>query len=479
MLNVNIDGFIFFLPIISYRIRTIVESYALPATGNTSKIARLKLSSKFKLLGFITISKDYYDNTAYASGNQLAIDGVSGAVTEYASTALPTVNLFFPIPAAVLGFLGYLSVRASGTPGNFTFVSTPSALDAAPYTTPIFSQKYVNGSNQYYPSTTETFIAQETNNAGASNNVHIRFTARNSKWLFNEMENLTNLENCSGDCSNPFYIAGPDLICTSGTFTIPGLQRGVIITFTITPGGLVTPSGTGNSITLTRNGSSAGVVTLTASLGAGCSAPTTISRQIIIGNPDPPEGTTYVTSNYYTISQTQIVTPQFWFMPAGQTGYVTYYISDVRYTPTSWLTLSGNTPIISADKRTLYFTINTGQTASYQLTAQGPCGTFIKNFGATVLQGGGFSVTPSPNPATESLKINISNESKEVAALSTVENIVISLYEFNTNKLAKEWNFKNNQKQFSLNVSGLKKGQYILVVSKGKYKQSAQILIDK
>lgn len=78
LLNVSLDGFIFYFPLVSYRLRTIAETYALPATGSTSKIARFKLSSKFKLFGFITISKDYYDNTAYAPGTQLAIDGVPG-----------------------------------------------------------------------------------------------------------------------------------------------------------------------------------------------------------------------------------------------------------------------------------------------------------------------------------------------------------------------------------------------------------------
>lgn len=484
--------FLFFsIPIVTYTLGADVEAYALPSVGTTAKIARLYTINQLQLFGFINIFKQLYNNIAFSSGTQLPVDGVPGSVRPFfdvkALQALTDLPKFNPISISI-GFslgpvlAGYVDIYAhnGGFSPEFTFVPVACALDAAPYTTPVFSQTYVNGTNQNYPSTSETFIAQETNtSAGTTNNVHIRFTARNSRWLFNEMENLANLENCSSECANPFYIAGSDPVCSVKTFTVPGLQRGVGITWTITPSGLVTQSGTGNSITLTRNGTSAGVITLTANIGAGCSPATTISRQVTIGNPDPPVGTTYVTSNYYYTSRNEIITPQFWFMPAGQTGYVTYYISDVRYTPISWSIISGNTPIISADKRTLYFTINTGQTASYQLTAQGPCGTFIKNFGATVLQGSSFRVASSPNPASESLKITISNESEELKALRKNENIIFRLYEFNTNNLAKEWSYKNNQMQFTLKVTELKKGQYILVVSKGKYRQSQQIIIDR
>ena len=263
-------------------------------------------------------------------------------------------------------------------------------------------------------------------------------------------------------------------ICTTGTVTANN-PACLPITWNVVSGPATIIGGQGtNTITLQRNTNGSGLALIRATAGGY-----TDDKNIKIGNPDPPAGTTYVTSNYYYTSQTQITTPLFWFMPAGQTGYVTYVITDPTVTPQSWSTISGNTPIISADKRTLYFSINTGQTASYQMTAIGPCGTYTKNFGATVQQGGGFLISPSPNPASENLKVSITDESPEVKALSAEENIVLSLYQFNSTILTKEWHFKNNQKQFSLNVSDLKRGQYILVVTKGKFKQSQQVIIEK
>ncbi|MBK8089233.1 MAG: hypothetical protein IPK31_15555 [Chitinophagaceae bacterium] len=38
--------------------------------------------------------------------------------------------------------------------------------------------------------------------------------------------------------------------------------------------------------------------------------------------------------------------------------------------------------------------------------------------------------------------------------------------------VVKEWKFLNNQKQYKLNVTGIRAGQYILVVTKGKYRQT-------
>jgi hypothetical protein len=235
-----------------------------------------------------------------------------------------------------------------------------------------------------------------------------------------------------------------------------------------------------NQITVQRNGSSNGNAWVSVQISTPCSSSPVSNRQdFTVGNPDIPVGTTYVTSNYYYTSQLQIITPQVWFMPAGQTGYVTYNITDPTFTPTSWSTISGNTPIVSTDKRTIQFSISSGQTASYQLTAQGPCGIYTKNFGATVLLRSYFSITPTPNPASDNLRIKIADESLEAKALSTNENVSISLYEFTSNNIVKKWNFKNNINLFSLNVSNLKKGNYIIVVKKGNFKESKHILIEK
>ena len=287
----------FRVPILTYKLAAEVEAYALPAAGSTNKIARVYTINNLKLFGFINIFKQLYNNTAYAPGNHLAVDGVPGsnyplldaeALNQLTNLPVGAVSLYvsFPIGPFLGGYFGAYAYN-QGVSYNFTFVPVGSALDVSPYTTNTFSQKYVNGVNQNYPSSSETFIAQETvqNNPSVSNNVHIRFTARNSRWLFNEMENLPNLQGCSQECSNPYYISGPTNFCSNGIYSVPGLPRGGSITWNISPFGAANLSATGNQVTVTPNWP-AGNATLTATLNNVCGGSVQIQKQIIIGVPD-------------------------------------------------------------------------------------------------------------------------------------------------------------------------------------------------
>ena len=292
--------FLFFkVPILSYKLGLAVEAYALPAAGSTNKIAKVYAENSLKLFGFIDVFKQLYNNTAYAPGNHLAIDGVAGsnypllnvdALNQFTNLPIFKIDLYvsFPLGPFLGGYFGVYAYNA-GVSYNFTFVSTASALDAGLYITPVFSQKYVNGVNQSYPSTSETFIAQETvaNNPSLTNNLHIRFTARNSRWLFNEMENKPNTVNCSAECNNPYYLQGADYFCgNSATYSIPGLQRGSVITWSLSKVGVASLNCTSvcNTVTLTRITN--GFVKLTATITNPCTAAAIIlSKTINVGLP--------------------------------------------------------------------------------------------------------------------------------------------------------------------------------------------------
>jgi len=84
----------------------------------------------------------------------------------------------------------------------------------------------------------------------------------------------------------------------------------------------------------------------------------------------------------------------------------------------------------------------------------------------------------SPNPATNNLAITFDNESEDVKSLNKSESVIMSLYNVNDTRLAKQWKFTNNQKQYNLNVSGLRKGQYVIVVDIGKYRSTKQVIIE-
>lgn len=289
----------FRVPILTYRLAAEVEAYALPNSGSTNKIARVYTINNLRLFGFINIFRELYNNTAFAPGNHLAVDGVPGstsplldveALNEITNLPIFAASLYvsFPLGPFLGGYFGIYAYNA-GVSINFTFVPVGSALDVSPYNNNVFSQKYVNGTNQNFPSSSEIFIAQETvqNNPLVSNNVHIRFTARNSQWLYNEMENLNNNLNCSNECSNPYYISGNETICTNGVFSIPGLPRGATVIWSANPSGIVNLSCT-TCLSPTLTKASNGKIILTATVTNACTSGSfQIQREITIGTPSP------------------------------------------------------------------------------------------------------------------------------------------------------------------------------------------------
>lgn len=176
------------------------------------------------------------------------------------------------------------------------------------------------------------------------------------------------------------------------------------------------------------------------------------------------------------------------WLPANQGFGVTVYITNPDVTSVSW-TRSGY-PFswgYNPGGKVLYFSGSSGSTpyeqrsVTFTSTVLYGCVAVNNSFNFSVIvQGWGFfSITASPNPATDDLNVTVSDESPEVKSLSKDEKVIIQLYELNTNLLARQWNFKNDQSQYKLNVRGLRSGQYILIISKGKYKESKHIIIGK
>lgn len=121
----------------------------------------------------------------------------------------------------------------------------------------------------------------------------------------------------------------------------------------------------------------------------------------------------------------------------------------------------------------------TQRTTIWTLTAQHPCGVVNLNIPYTVVSKGGFGfrIIASPNPAINNLRLTFTEESKEVKALDSKTGVVIKLYSLNSAIRAKQWNFLNDRSHYDLNVSGLKTGQYVIEITRGKFKESKQIQI--
>jgi Secretion system C-terminal sorting domain len=135
------------------------------------------------------------------------------------------------------------------------------------------SERYINGVNITNPSKFPRFIAQEaflkTTPAGTFfNQEHITLTPRNSRWLFEQMENGTSITECSTEClaNGVLAVTGNDAICTTGSYSVNS-PTVTPVAWSVLPAGIATVSSTGNTATLTRVGLALGNVTLTARVG--------------------------------------------------------------------------------------------------------------------------------------------------------------------------------------------------------------------
>lgn len=89
-----------------------------------------------------------------------------------------------------------------------------------------------------------------------------------------------------------------------------------------------------------------------------------------------------------------------------------------------------------------------------------------------------FEVETAPNPTQGDLYVTIKEEKPEVKKIGKEENIKIELYDFYTNALVKYWTYKNDAKQWKLNVRDVKRGKYVLVVTLDKYRQAKHVIIE-
>jgi hypothetical protein len=85
--------------------------------------------------------------------------------------------------------------------------------------------------------------------------------------------------------------------------------------------------------------------------------------------------------------------------------------------------------------------------------------------------GGGFRFSAYPNPATSTL--NVTEKDKKPKKDKTKKNSSISMFDFRGN-LIKKLNSSSGQ----LNLNGLKKGHYILIIKEEEYTEKHHIIIE-
>lgn len=291
--------------------------------------------------------------------------------------------------------------------------------------------------------------------------------------------------NCAGSdglCNRNPSISGPGVLCTTGVYTINNLPAGVTIlwlsvngTFNVI-GGQGTPTAT---IQRVFNGLDIVRVQFTNACGASITRDLNIisgfpmAEFVSFGNGIEQEGfwCTSHNGNTFTISPVDLTGVGYDFR------LLSWPSLSVVYTGFTQYGAGGPYPFGSNFSPGWYV---------FEIRPNTICGTGdwigfeVEFVDCSLMKGSNkyFTIFASPNPASSDLYVRIDHEKPEVKELSKNEQVRYVLTDMNRASVVKQWTFTNGQNVQRLDVRGIRHGQYVLTVMKGKYKESVKIVIE-
>lgn len=442
---------------------------ALPRYGVQDRIAHLRVWFTIRVLWWkvnITLLNRNYTSPA----NTLPYETLPGGTTNLNDQQDLTTN-------HGNGFLGLWRLASNTTlyNGDICFVPTYSALDVATVTTATAYAKYVNNvTDNPSPPRVASYIAQENVNGTQFNQAHIRFTARNSEWIFNQMERNTAKADalaCSADCQ--FLTISSSLsqwqrLCPGipVTFSASGLPAGAVVTWSATPANLFTSSsGVGATFTTSSTGVG-GTGTVTATLAGPCGVNAT---QTILMGPGEPIGTYYSSTsgpNQPLITVNNVTPGEVRITMNGPYNFT--FTSDQPNT----------VPVFGGVGLLAGFNLKAGQgvriTATSPAVPGGSCG-LVGNY--VFIASSGYRLVATPNPASSELVVTAVDEDQPETSPTpspTAPPFEAELYD-NFGKKVKAG--KSDKGKAKFDVRELPAGLYNVRAGKGKEAISKHIEI--
>jgi hypothetical protein len=383
----------------SYIVRTGIQSEAvanaLPDYGTQRTIAYLRVWSTLRVL-WATYDATLLEREYPSPANTLPYETLPGGTVNLNDQRCLTENY----SRNFIGFYRFAN-NTSLYNGDICFVPTYSALDVPTVTSATAYAKYINSQtdNPSIPRVLR-YIAQENVNGSGTqfNQAHIRFTARNSEWIFSQMQGTP--PPCSAadaECTIPRSITGPDVICpnNSATYAVSNPPAGLVFTWSSSNTALATIDPSTGVATRVGNGT----VTFTATASSGCSG-ITLSKQVTVGTPLTPA---FTYSNSLSMCYGQA--------PVGDFGTSNVqpgvsYAWDIVDQATAEVALNGNGSMFYFNSASLY-------PGSFQVTMRASaCGaTTSRGLTLTINDcgGGGMFRTAAvyPNPATDVVTVQL------------------------------------------------------------------------
>lgn len=469
----------------NYRLQ--IDINALPTYGSQSQICYVKMERNIRfLLGLVGTGWETTSNTSprISPANTFPWDGVPGGTqnverggTLSQAGVFPSLgkenslfgNIWRGIVGSAIVNVDY-NIEFPFSQNEFTFVPLTSSLDVQNVSSGTFSQQFLFPANGILNgSRADKYIAQEFSN-DHYNIPHTDFTARNSKWIYNEMQNISQSYSCKDYCYTDLAISGPESFCDNATFTVPDIP-GVTYTWTVDNSFFVNTSVNNNEFAITRRRSGSFLLTITVVINAGECGVFTETKTVQMGNTFPTFVGPYDVDQH-TIMGVTCVGTQYYYVATGNPAGQSY--TWTLFPPAG----SSDLPSMYSGS-TVYLTFNETGIYTLRLSKTNSCNTTMMEKQINV-QGcvSGFGIIVAPNPASDVITVSIVNENDEVKSLSNTSNLKIELYQFNTGVKQKQWAFNNQQKQMALPVNSMPKGIYILKVTKGKFSQSEKVVIE-
>jgi hypothetical protein len=273
-------------------------------------------------------------------------------------------------------------------------------------------------------------------------------------------------------------ITGNAILCSgSGSYTVSGLPCNASVIWDVSPQGIATLGCTNcNTTTLTKV--LQGPVTLTATITSSCNLPP-VTKTINIGGPQ-----LSISSNTNGCNGSY----QIWNLVNNTPNNGTNWNWTVSYLSTPSSQINIYTPSLPST----YVSVTGGGTVSLSYTDL--CGA-AQTTGVTVYNSGCYGyyrVTVSPNPAKNNMNVSFAtaNDNQTISNTTEVSNrplrlveskgkTVMSLFEVNTTVLVKQWKQNESKNQnYNLNISGLRKGVYVLQVDRDNQTTVTKVLIE-
>lgn len=279
----------------------------------------------------------------------------------------------------------------------------------------------------------------------------------------------------------PMDITPNSNVCTSLQYAVSNLPTGSTVQWsgsnpliaTVSPTGLVTKVSSG-SIILTA------VIT-----NCGASNPITITKNVLVGD----------ASGYFTInpSATQYALGSYKYITAqrGANVNLTFNatsgnISNLQWSWDNWTSTANPATINLTAPSTGYTTV----TKYVYLDGLTGCGTTrLTTTIAITSMGWSYAMIATPNPVSTNINVSVTKVNDTVTTVSTVQPTALqssvttnttkmSLYNFNTNALVKQWTYNESTSlNYNLNIAGVPKGYYVLKMERDNKITTTKILV--